>query len=172
MRKLFLIITFLLIQINTANANSNISFIDMDKLLSTSKPGQSILKQLNDIRNKDTINFQKQEKILKENEKKLISQKNLVSAEDFESNLNKLRLEINQYNENKRKKIKELQNLKINSTNKFLKLINPILIEYSENNSIPLILQKKSIIAGKSELDITDEIIKKVNSDLKVFRIN
>jgi len=172
MKKLFLIITFLLIQINTVNANSSISFIDMDKLLSTSKPGQSILKQLNDIKNKDTINFQKQEKILKENEKKLISQKNLVSTEDFESNLNKLRLEINKYNENKRKKIKELQNLKINSTNKFLKLINPILIEYSENNSIPLILQKKSIVAGKSELDITDEIITKINSDLEVFKIN
>ena len=171
MKKLSLVFVFLLLQIIFVHANSNISFIDIDKILSDSKPGQSILKQLNVENNVILKDFEKEEKKLKDNEKKLISQKKLISTEDFDSKLKKLRLEINQYNERKKKKINDFQKLKINSTNKFLKLLNPILIEYSEKNSIPLILHKKNLIIGKAEFDITEEILIKVNSDMIEFKI-
>ena len=104
MKKLFLITILLLIKISLVNANSNISFIDIDKLLSTSKPGVSILKKLNEINDKNLKDFKKNEKILMEKEQKLISQKNIISSEEFKSKLDKLRLEFNEYNENKKKK--------------------------------------------------------------------
>tara|TARA_B110000037_G_scaffold218447_1_gene281476 strand:+ start:3742 stop:4059 length:318 start_codon:yes stop_codon:yes gene_type:complete len=104
MKKLSLVFVFLLVQIIFVHANSNISFIDIDKILSDSKPGQSILKQLNVENNVILKDFEKEEKKLKDNEKKLISQKKLISTEDFDSKLKKLRLEINQYNERKKKK--------------------------------------------------------------------
>ena len=50
-------------------------------------------------------------------------------------------------------------------------MLNPILIEYSEKNSIPLILHKKNLIIGKAEFDITEEILIKVNSDMIEFKI-
>ena len=50
-------------------------------------------------------------------------------------------------------------------------MLNPILIEYSEKNSIPLILLKKNLIIGKAEFDITEEILIKVNSDMIEFKI-
>ena len=171
MKKLFLITILLLIKISLVNANSNISFIDIDKLLSTSKPGVSILKKLNEINDKNLKDFKKNEKILMEKEQKLISQKNIISSEEFKSKLDKLRLEFNEYNENKKKKVNDLKNLRINSTNKFLELLNPILVEYSKKKSISLILQKKSLIIGKSELDITDEVLKEVNINMDVFKI-
>ena len=71
----------------------------------------------------------------------------------------------------KKKKVNDLKNLRINSTNKFLELLNPILVEYSKKKSISLILQKKSLIIGKSELDITDEVLKEVNINMDVFKI-
>ena len=171
MKKLFLIIIFLVIKISLVSANSNIFFIDIDKLLSTSIPGVSILKKLNEINDKNQKDFRKNEKILMEKEQKLISQKNIISTEDFKSKLDKLRLEFNKYNENKKKKTNDLKDLRINSTNKFLELLNPILIEYSKKKSISLILQKKSLIIGKSELDITEEVLKEVNINMDVFKI-
>lgn len=171
MKKIFLIIFFSLIQINFVSAVSEISFIDMDKLLSTSKPGQSILKQLKEINNKNLKDFQNQETTLKESEKKLISQKNIISVEDFDAKLNKLRIEFSKYNKNKTKKLNELKQLRIDNTNKFLEQLNPILINYSKKNSISLILQKKNLIIGKSELDITDEVLKEVNRDMSEFKI-
>ena len=110
MKKLSLVFVFLLLQIIFVHANSNISFIDIDKILSDSKPGQSILKQLNVENNVILKDFEKEEKKLKDNEKKLISQKKLISTEDFDSKLKKLRLEINQYNERKKKKLMTFKN--------------------------------------------------------------
>ena len=50
-------------------SRTNIAFIDMDRLFLVSKPGSSILKQLNDI-NKKNLNFLKnEEKNLKKKKK-------------------------------------------------------------------------------------------------------
>ena len=61
--------------------------------------------------------------------------------------------------------------LKIDSTKKLLKLINPILVNYSNEKSISLILNKKNLVIGKTEFDITDEIIKIINNEIKKFKI-
>ena len=55
--------------------------------------------------------------------------------------------------------------------NNFLKLINPILTKYSTENEISIILQKKNLIIGKTELDITDKIIIIINDEIKEFKI-
>ena len=65
----------------------------------------------------------------------------------------------------------EFNKLKVDNTNNLLKLINPILTKYSNKNKISIILQKKNLIIGKSELDITDEIIKIINNEIIDFKI-
>ena len=61
--------------------------------------------------------------------------------------------------------------MRISNTNKLLKLINPILLDYSNDKSILFILNKKNLVIGKTELDITDEIIKIINKEIKQFKI-
>ena len=46
-------------------------------------------------------------------------------------------------------------------------LIRPILSEYSDNNSISLIIQKRNIVIGKTSLDITDDILKIVDEKIE-----
>ena len=67
--------------------------------------------------------------------------------------------------------IEKFNKLKVENTNKLLKLINPILTKFSNDNDISIILQKKNLIIGKTELDITDEVIKIINSEIKDFKI-
>ena len=67
--------------------------------------------------------------------------------------------------------IGEFNKLKVENTNNLLKQINPILTKYSKENEISIILQKKDLIIGKTELDITDEIIKIINVEIKEFKI-
>ena len=45
------------------------------------------------------------------------------------------------------------------------------LIKYSDENEISLILKKKDLIIGKSNLDITGEIIKLINDQIKEIEI-
>ena len=167
---LSLFIVFLIFNISVS-AEQKIVFVNMDKLISASKPGSSVFNQLKDI-NKKNLNFLKEEeKKFKEKEKKLIAQKNIISEKDFKNKINELKSEINNYNQDRKEKIKKFNKLKIENTNNLLKLINPILAKYSTENEISIILQKKDLIIGKIELDITEEIITIINNEIKEFKI-
>ena len=154
-----------------AIANSSIVYIDMDNVMSKSVAGKSILKQLNDINNKASQQFKKTENNFKDQEKKIIAQKNLLSEVEYKKKIQLLKSEIKNYSINKKKKIDGLNKLKIEKTNEFVKQINKILLKYSEDNSISLILLKKNIIIGKSELDISMDIIKQVNAVITEFKV-
>ena len=156
---------------NIVNSEQNIAFIDMDRVISKSNSGSSILNQLNDINNKNLIFLKKEEKKFKEKEAKLISQKNIISETEFKIKVNTLKVEIDKYNQNRNKIITEFQKLKVDNTNKLLKLINPILIKFSNEKKISILLQKKDLIIGKTELDITEEVIKIINTEVKEFKI-
>ena len=156
---------------NTVFSEQKIAFIDMDKVISTSKPGSSILKQLTDLNNKNLKFFNYEEKRFKEKETKLISQKNIIPETDFKSKVNELKSEIKNYNQNRNKMLADFNKLKIDNTNNLLKLINPILIKFSNDKEIAIILQKKNVVVAKTQLEITGEVIKIVNSEVKEFKI-
>ena len=172
MKNILLVTTLIFFSlINTLKANNGIVFVDMDSVISISKPGSNILKQLRSLKNENLKYFEKNEKLLKTKEEKIIKQKNILSAEDFQSSVNELKLEIKKYNEDRNNKIKNYNEIKANNTKKLIGLIDPILINYSKNQSISMILQKKNLIVGKSEFDITKKIIELVNKDVKEFKI-
>ena len=65
----------------------------------------------------------------------------------------------------------KLNQLKENSISKFLKEINTIVLKYTEEKNIILILQKKNIVIGKANLDVSDDIIKLINQNIKEFKV-
>ena len=156
---------------NHAFSEQKIAFIDLDKVISTSKSGSSILKQLTDLNNKNLKFLKNEEKKFKEKEVKLINQKNIVSETDFKNKVNELKSEIKNYNQNRNKMLADFRKLKIDNTNNFLKLINPILVKFSEDKDIAIILQKKDLVVARTQLDITEEVIKIVNIEVKEFKI-
>jgi len=164
-------IVLLLFFINPVISEQKIAIINMDKVISTSNSGISILKQLNDLKNKNSKFLQEEEKKFKEKEAKLISQKNILSETDFKNKVDKLKSEITSYNKNRNKMIEDFNKLKVDNTNNLLRLINPILIDFSNDKEISIILQKKDLVVAKTELDITDEIIKIINTEVKEFKI-
>ena len=172
MKILFLsILSISLFFINPVSSEQKISFIDMDRVISTSKSGSSILKQLNILKDKNLKFLENEGEILKEKETKLISQKNIISEADFKNKIDELKAEIRKYNQNRNKLIEDFNKLKVNNTNNLLKLINPILIKFSNEEGISIILQKKNLVVAKTELDITEEIIKIINTEVKEFKI-
>ena len=169
--KFFFIFLIFSIFFNNVNAEQKIVFLNMDRIVSTSSVGLSILKQLKDLSDKNTALLNKKEKNFKEKETVLISQKNIISETEFKNKVNQLKKQINEHNIYRNKLITDFNRLKIQNTNKLLKLINPILLKFSNDNAISFILQKKNLVIGKSEFDITDKILKIVNNDVKEFKI-
>jgi len=170
MKKYFSLIIFLLYN-SVLSANTNIVYLDMDKVVSTSDVGKSILIQLDAMNSKILKILEQTSTELKKKEKKLFAQKNLLSISEYEKKIITLKSEINAYEIRRNKEIKKLNLLKENNINIFLKQINKIIVKYSEEKKILLILQKKNIIIGKANLDVSNDIIKLINLNIKEFEV-
>ena len=167
----FLIISFFLFS-TKVTYSENVAYIDIDFIMNNSLAGKSITNNLEKSFKGENEKLNNLENELKEKEKNLVSQKNLLKAEEFKKKVEILKKEINNYKENRKKLVKEFNSKKIESTKILLSKINPILADYSKENSIDIIFQKKNIVIGKKNLDITEDIINLLNSKVKKIEIN
>ena len=78
-----------------------------------------------------------------------------------------LRQEAKSFEELRKKTIKDLNIKRNEELNNFLKLINPIVQEYMQKNSIDIIIDKKNIFMAKSKNDITEDILEIINLKIK-----
>ena len=173
MIKKFLIINLFLVCFTLSYAEEQkIVYLNVDKIMQQSIAGKSIKKQLENLYNKNLEKFKKNDEILKNKEKKLIAQKNILSQEDFQKELSSLRKEIINFQKDQVKARDDINKLRIGATNKLISQLSPILQEYAKKNSVSLILQKKNIVMGKKEIEITDEILEITNKEIKNIKIN
>ena len=86
--------------------------------------------------------------------------------------IDNLKNKVTNYQNERKKKINELNILQSDLTKKLLSHLNIILVEYSDKNSISLIVDKKTIVLGKTELDITEKIINLLNEKVKEIKLN
>ena len=169
-KALLLIIFFIFFSKVSISHENKTVYLNLNMIMENSNAGKSINSQLEANHKKNIANFQKLEEELKNEEIKIISQKTVISKEDFEKKIMNLRDKANKYRKERNDSINNLNNQRLNATQKIITLIRPILSEYSDNNSISLIIQKRNIIIGKTSLDITDDILKII--DKKIEKIS
>ena len=134
--------------------------------------GKSIIAQLKKKRESSISKFKKKEKDIFDKEKKLIAQKNVLSKDEFESKIKELRNEISNYQKERNKTSNNINNLRIKASTKLISKLTPILEEYSKKNSIRIIIQKKQIVMGTKEDDITKDILELVNQKIKNIKLD
>jgi len=154
-----------------AHSNERIVYLDIDYLMNNSLAGKSLKIQINKINKSNFEKFTKTEKNLQTKEKKIISQKNILSEEEFKKNVKEFKIEIDNFNSIKLKAVNELAKKKFNAQKELTKSVTAIITDYSSKNSIDYILNKQSIVIGKSELDITSIILKILDSKIKNIKI-
>ena len=165
MKKFF--IYFILISFFTSSLKAQIAYIDMNLVLNKSEVGKYLNSHIEKIKNKNIEKFKEIEKNLIDKEKLLISQQNILDNNEFDKKLAILKIEVNKYKSDKKLHVDQLNKIKIESTKEILKVLNPIITKYVNLNSISLVIPKKNIIIGKKNLDITDQIIKQLDENLK-----
>ena len=171
--KLLVIVTSLIIFIiNPIKAiDLKIVYIDTDKILNESKAGMDIKKQLDAINKNNVSKFKKAEKELVEEEKKISQQKNILSNEELEKKIKVLKEKVVKFNNDVKKNKNDLIQKNKNATENILSSLNSILSNYASKNSIRIILQKKHIVIGREDLDITSEILGTVNQKIKNIKL-
>ena len=156
----------------TGNLSAEIFYIDIDKIINQTKVGKYInevfenSKKINNAKNLESKNK------LQEREESLIAQKNILDENEFNNKLNIFRKDVSDFNQMNKKTNKDIQNKLLNNKANFLKLIEPILLEYVADNNITYLLQKKYIIIGHNDLNKTSDIIKLLDKKINISNFN
>ena len=153
-------------------SSEKIVYLDVEKIMQESIAGKSIIAQLKKKREASISNFKKKEKDIFDKEKKLIAQKNVLSKEEFESKIKELRNEISNYQKERNKILNNIAKLRVKASTKLISKLTPILEDYSKKNSIRIIIQKKQIVMGTKEDDITQDILELVNQKIKNIKLD
>jgi Skp family chaperone for outer membrane proteins len=111
-------------------------------------------------------------KELKKREGNLIAQKNILDENEFNKKLNIFRNDVSDFNQSSQKTNQDLKKKLLNDKNNFLKLIEPIILDYVTENNIKYLLQKKYIIVGHNDLNKTIDIIELVDKKINISDFN
>tara|TARA_B100000989_G_scaffold255943_1_gene204946 strand:- start:655 stop:1164 length:510 start_codon:yes stop_codon:yes gene_type:complete len=149
------------------NTFAKIAYIDLNLILNNSDVGKFVNAHIEKIKKENYSKYKEQENKLIEQEKLLISQKNILNEDEFKKKILVLTEEVEKYRSDKKDSIDRINKIKINYTKEILKSLNPIIAKYVDLNSISIVIPKKNIIVGKKNLDITDQIIKLLNDNIK-----
>ena len=171
-RSLLLLIFFIFISKISLSHEKTIVYIDLNKIMNNSIAGKSITSQLENNHKKNILKFKNIEEELKKEEAEIISQKNVVTKEEFEKKIIDLRDKANKFRKERNDNINNLNNQRLEATSKMITLVRPILSEFSDKNSISLIIDKKNIIIGKTLLDITDDILKIIDEKIGKIQLD
>ena len=166
-KKLFLIFIFFLFNIISTNSSETIAYIDMDFIIKNSEIGKKTLDTIKILNDKNINELKKKEKILKDLESKIISKKNIISKENFDKEVLMFQEKANKFKEDQSKMIDDFNNYKKKELDGILKKISPIINAYMEKKSVKILLDSKNILIGRSNLNLTNEVIKEINEKIK-----
>ena len=165
--RLILIITIFFTFINASISKENIAFVNVDYLIQNSNIGKKLLANINDKDKKNLDNLKKKNKILQELESSIKKKKNVISDEAYNKEVIDFKKKFQEFSKEKNKIVKEFNIFKKNEIENIFKKINPIINNYMEENSVNLLFDSKNIFMGAKKLNLTDDILKKINNELK-----
>ena len=165
----FLVLIFCLY---SGHLSAEIFYIDIDKVINQTNVGKYINKEFINSKKINNAKNLESKNQLKKKEESLIAQKNILEASEFNNKLRLFRKDVGDFNKLSQESNRDLQNKLMKDKANFLKLIEPILLDYVAANNITYLLQKKYIIVGHNDLNKTTEIIELVDKKINISEFN
>ena len=166
-KKIFTILIVSFAFINPSYSQDKIFYLDLDKVVTNTKAGKSIIEELEKSKKAALKKFEQKEKDLKKIEDEINKQKNIISEEELKKRLGEFRKEVANFRQNRQKLINDFNQKRKAEFGKFFKKITPILESYVTEKNIDILLDKKNIFLASKKRNITQEIIKIIDSKIK-----
>ena len=166
-----LLITLFLLNFYNNSFSAEIYFIDLKKILNQSKAGKSAQDFLKKKLTNETKKFDKEQDALKKEETDLIAKKKIVSADEYKNNLNALRKKNIDYRKRRQTAANAIFKKKEKARIELNKALKPILEKYMTENNIDIVMDRKSIVVAKTEIDLTYKILKLLDKELKSINL-
>ena len=162
----FFVVTFLLLVSTHVLAEQKIGYLDLKFVLNNSEAGQKAQDYLQKTFKKNQKKYADLEVELKKEENDLIAKKTILNKEEYKESSDALRKKVIAYQADRRESLDKITAQRAKARKKLLEALDPILQKYIDDNNISLIIDKKYILGGKVDFDITNTIVEKLNKEL------
>ncbi len=166
-KKFFTIFVVLFLFVPSSHGEDKIVYLDLDNVVTNTNAGKSILDQLEKSKKSALLSFEKKEKELKIIEDEIKKQKNIISDKELQKKLLEFRKELSNFRQERQKVVNEFNQKKKVEFDQFFKKITPIIERYVSEKNIDMVLDRKKVFVASKKKDITKEIIKIINTNLK-----
>ena len=171
LQNFFFISFFLLLSVNNLFAEDKVAYLDIDRILTNTIAGKSLLNTLKKEEDSIINKFKKKDEEFKNEEKKILAKKNLISKEEANNEMKTLQIKFQKYRNDKSKKIEDLKIKKNKNILNFLNSINPIIEKYMMDNSIYMLMDKKNVFIASKNYNITNKLIELIDNQIKTVEI-
>ncbi len=146
-------------------------YLDFKYVLNESEAGKKAQVQLKKKLDSGIKNLTNQEKVIQEEEKKIIQQKKILSQEEYKEKVKELRKKVSDLQKKRSKLLNSVSQQRSKARSELLKNLNPIVKSYMVEKNIRMVVDKKQLILADEKLDITKDIISKLNSKIKTLKL-
>jgi len=161
----FFVVTFFFIFSTQAFAEQKIVVLDMKYVLNSSTAGKGAQEFLKKNFNDNAKKFSQLEKLLKKEEMDLLGEKANLTREEYTKKSDSLRKKVIDYQSERRTSIDKLATQRAEARKILMEQLKPIVDDYINENEISLVIDKKNMIGGLNEYDITNLIVDKLNKE-------
>ena len=165
------VVTFLLLIYTNASAEQKVAYLDMTFVLNNSKAGKGAQDFLQKSFKENQKIFLDEENSLKKEESDLLAQKTILTKEEYEKKSNILRKKVIDYQSQRRTSLEKITTQRAEARQKLIEKLDPILKTYIEENDISMIIDRKNVLMGNTNLDITSIIVEKLNKEFPSLNI-
>ena len=162
----FFVVTFFIIISTHTFAEQKIVVLDMKYVLNNSKAGKGAQDFLKKSFNSNAKKFSDMQKALKKEESDLLEKKNILSKVEYTKKSDALRKNVIDYQSQRRASLDKIATQRAESKETLLQKIEPIVDAYIKENNISIVMDKKNMIGGLTEYDITQVIVEKLDKEL------
>ena len=155
-----------------AKLSAEIRYVDFKYVLNESKAGKEAQIYLKKKLDNGIKDLKAKEKSIQEEEKKIIQQKKVISAEEYKKQVTALRKKVSSLQTQRNNLLDTVAKQRSKARAELLKTLNPIIKNYMKENTVRLVLEKKSILLADENLNITEEITGLLNKKLKSIKLN
>ena len=167
----FFVVTFLLLIYTHASAEQKVAYLDMKFVLNNSKAGKGAQDFLQKSFKDNQKIFLDEENALKKKESDLLAQKTILTKEEYQKKSDSLRKKVIDYQSLRRTSLEKITTQRADARQKLLEKLDPILQTYIKENDISLIIDRKNVLMGNTNLDITKVIVELLNKEFPSLNI-
>ena len=167
----FFVVTFFLLICTHTFAEPKVVVLDLTYVLNNSKAGKEAQEFLKKKFKENTKKFSNIEEALKKEESDLLAKKATLNKEEYTEKMNSLRKRSIDYQSERRAAIDKLTTQRAKARETLINKIDPILKVYIKENNISLVTDRKFILGGHPDYDITKIIVEKLNKELSSLNL-